>query len=244
MPATEEGTVNIIPGLATNHHGNPTQVLAAESRGPHVIKCTRDNLLCEFVTLTALHWAAKHGRKDLIRLLANQPSFNVNVRSGYTPLHIAAMQGQEAIVQSLISDYKADVNIRDYSGKKAKQHLKKNASNYIQRMLQGATKVYTVRRGQRSESMEKKRSSVPFFNKPLKWGSAENVSQSKKDKTPPITPPESPNINRHSSLTAISDKELMPPPKLVPGKRSKRKKKEEARESEIRRAESEPDLTS
>ena len=39
---------------------------------------------------TALHWAAKQGNLDLVKLLAGNYQVNVNVRSygGYTPLHL------------------------------------------------------------------------------------------------------------------------------------------------------------
>ncbi|XP_070536609.1 uncharacterized protein [Ptychodera flava] len=142
----------------------------------------------------------------------------------------------------LVTDFKANVDIRDCNGKKPKHYLKKNTPNYIQQMLQGNV-VYTVRKRQhRSNSMEKKRASVSFFNKPLKWGSAENLSQNKKEKTPPATPPHSPALRRGSEPGAV-DKELMPPPK-APSKRSRRKKESVSgsRDSEHRRSQSDPDL--
>nr|XP_006820402.1 PREDICTED: ankyrin repeat domain-containing protein SOWAHB-like [Saccoglossus kowalevskii] len=86
---------------------------------------------------TALHWAAKHGKKEMLKLFADRPDLDINVKShgGYTPLHIASMYGNEAAIQMLLSDFKANVDARDYSGKKPKQHMKKNCANYIQRKL-------------------------------------------------------------------------------------------------------------
>ncbi|XP_074646026.1 ankyrin repeat domain-containing protein SOWAHB-like [Tubulanus polymorphus] len=47
---------------------------------------------------------------------------------GYTPLHLAAQGNHEDIIDVLIGAYKADVSIRDYSGKKAKHYLRNSAS--------------------------------------------------------------------------------------------------------------------
>ncbi|XP_022082212.1 ankyrin repeat domain-containing protein SOWAHC-like isoform X2 [Acanthaster planci] len=74
----------------------------------------------------------------MIRLVADRGA-DVNSKSqgGYTPLHIAAMHNKESIMQFLIQDYHADVNIRDYSGRKARHYLKTGASSYMQQMLTG-----------------------------------------------------------------------------------------------------------
>ncbi|CAL1582876.1 unnamed protein product [Knipowitschia caucasica] len=85
----------------------------------------------DFVTgFTCLHWAAKQGKDELISQLlnfakANGVSVNVNVRSsaGYTPLHLAAMHGHIQVVRVLLSDWEADLEARDYSGRRALQYL-------------------------------------------------------------------------------------------------------------------------
>ncbi|XP_059164880.1 ankyrin repeat domain-containing protein SOWAHA-like [Physella acuta] len=82
---------------------------------------------------TALHWAAKNGKMEVIKLIANKPGVKVNQRSGYTPLHLAAIHDHEYIIELLVQTFKADPNIRDYSGKKAKQYLKNSASSKAQR---------------------------------------------------------------------------------------------------------------
>uniref|UniRef100_A0A8C5DTL9 Ankyrin repeat domain-containing protein SOWAHC-like n=1 Tax=Gouania willdenowi TaxID=441366 RepID=A0A8C5DTL9_GOUWI len=90
----------------------------------------------DFVTgFTCLHWAAKHGKPELIAMIVNfakqhHVPISVDVRSntGYTPLHIAAMHGHMEVVKLLVGAFNADVEIRDYSGKKACQYLTNSAS--------------------------------------------------------------------------------------------------------------------
>ncbi|KAM7365226.1 hypothetical protein PAMP_016171 [Pampus punctatissimus] len=90
----------------------------------------------DFVTgFTCLHWASKQGKPELIALIINFAKqhnipISVDVRSntGYTPLHIAAMHNRMEVVKLLVGAYNADVDIRDYSGKKACQYLTDNAS--------------------------------------------------------------------------------------------------------------------
>lgn len=90
----------------------------------------------DFVTgFTCLHWAAKHGKPELLALIINfakqhNVSISVDVRSnsGYTPLHIAAMHNHMEVVKLLVGAYSADVEIRDYSGRKACQYLTDSVS--------------------------------------------------------------------------------------------------------------------
>lgn len=90
----------------------------------------------DFVTgFTCLHWAAKHGKPELIALIINfakqhNVPISVDARSntGYTPLHIAAMHNHMEVVKLLVGAYNADVEIRDYSGRKACQYLTDNVS--------------------------------------------------------------------------------------------------------------------
>uniref|UniRef100_A0A3P8SV76 Sosondowah ankyrin repeat domain family Cb n=1 Tax=Amphiprion percula TaxID=161767 RepID=A0A3P8SV76_AMPPE len=97
----------------------------------------------DFVTgFTCLHWAAKHGKPELIALIVNfakqhNVPISVDVRSntGYTPLHIAAMHNHMEVVKLLVGAYNADVDIRDYSGKKACQYLTDNVSVDIQDII-------------------------------------------------------------------------------------------------------------
>ncbi|XP_022616479.1 ankyrin repeat domain-containing protein SOWAHC-like [Seriola dumerili] len=90
----------------------------------------------DFVTgFTCLHWAAKHGKPELIALIINfakqhNVPISVDVRSntGYTPLHIAAMHNHMEVVKLLVGAYSADLEIRDYSGRKACQYLTDSVS--------------------------------------------------------------------------------------------------------------------
>ncbi|XP_033471516.2 ankyrin repeat domain-containing protein SOWAHC-like [Epinephelus lanceolatus] len=90
----------------------------------------------DFVTgFTCLHWAAKQDKPELIALIIdfakqhNVPiSVDVRSNTGYTPLHIAAMHNHMEVVKLLVGAYNADVEIRDYSGRKACQYLTDNVS--------------------------------------------------------------------------------------------------------------------
>ncbi|KAK8406954.1 hypothetical protein O3P69_007475 [Scylla paramamosain] len=70
---------------------------------------------------TALHWAAKQGRTEVVKLLAGTHHVEINARSGYTPLHIAAMYNRTEVFDLLVH-YGADLNMRDYSGKKPRTY--------------------------------------------------------------------------------------------------------------------------
>ncbi|TDG96372.1 hypothetical protein EPR50_G00239500 [Perca flavescens] len=106
------------------------QLLAAE---PSLV------LRKDFVTgFTCLHWAAKLGKPELIALLVNfakrhgvPASVDVRSSSGYTPLHVAAMHGHVEVVKLLVGAYSADVDARDYSGRKACHYLTDNVSGDI-----------------------------------------------------------------------------------------------------------------
>ncbi|XP_025911146.1 ankyrin repeat domain-containing protein SOWAHC [Apteryx rowi] len=104
-------------------------------------------LLCkrDFVTgFTVLHWAAKHGRQELLAMLVSfaqrhrlPVDINARTSGGYTALHLAAMHGRTEVVKLLVGAYDADVDIRDYSGRKAAQYLRQGTPGDM-RSLVGA----------------------------------------------------------------------------------------------------------
>ncbi|XP_048351240.1 ankyrin repeat domain-containing protein SOWAHC [Sphaerodactylus townsendi] len=91
------------------------------------------SLLCkrDFITgFSCLHWAAKHGRHELLALLVNfahrhrlPVDINARTSGGYTALHLAAMHGHLEVVKLLVGAYDADVEVRDYSGRRAAHYL-------------------------------------------------------------------------------------------------------------------------
>ncbi|ELR61230.1 Ankyrin repeat domain-containing protein 57, partial [Bos mutus] len=97
----------------------------------------------DFITgFTCLHWAAKHGQQELLALLVagqHRLPVNINARTsgGYTALHLAAMHGHVEVVKLLVGAYDADVDVRDYSGRKASQYLSPSTAEEI-RTLVGA----------------------------------------------------------------------------------------------------------
>merc|ERR1712001_180967 len=80
---------------------------------------------------TALHWAAKHGNLDMIKLLAGSYSVQVNLKShgGYTPLHLACQIGPQEVFDILVKAYGADPNTRDNAEKKPRQYMQLTTVN-------------------------------------------------------------------------------------------------------------------
>ncbi|XP_011313974.1 ankyrin repeat domain-containing protein SOWAHB isoform X2 [Fopius arisanus] len=77
---------------------------------------------------TALHWGAKHGDENIVKLIAGTykeyiKSVNDTTNGGYTALHIAMQFDHENIFNLLVQVYGANQEIRDHSGKKARQYL-------------------------------------------------------------------------------------------------------------------------
>ncbi|KAM9311590.1 ankyrin repeat domain-containing protein SOWAHA [Gastrophryne carolinensis] len=97
---------------------------------------------------TALHWAAKSGNAEMVKLLFDlsrkgDSNLNVNVKSfgGYTPLHIAAIHDRKEVISLLVQDYNAKVYIRDNSGRKPYHYLKKGCSMQLRNILQDTTTI-------------------------------------------------------------------------------------------------------
>ncbi|XP_034254629.1 ankyrin repeat domain-containing protein SOWAHC isoform X2 [Thrips palmi] len=168
-------------------------------------------------TSTALHWAAKHGNEDVIKLIAGTHQADVNVRSngGYTPLHIAMQFGHEDIHNLLVQVYSADPNIRDWSGRKPRQYQMSQGTSVSADTFR---KIKAKKKHAEKDSgflrigslnVRVKRTTEAFSNflgvgqqnadKIHKtWGSADNVQQ--------------------------GDRRMMPPPQFAPIKKRKSKR--------------------
>ncbi|KAK1343286.1 hypothetical protein QTO34_016064 [Cnephaeus nilssonii] len=90
---------------------------------------------------TALHWAAKSGDREMVLQLVEVSRLggapvDVNARShgGYTPLHLAALHGREEVAVLLVG-LGAQVLVRDHSGRRAHQYLRRGASYALRRLL-------------------------------------------------------------------------------------------------------------
>ncbi|XP_061103561.1 ankyrin repeat domain-containing protein SOWAHD-like [Conger conger] len=97
----------------------------------------------DFVTgFTVLHWLSKYGKHEtLIQLLRHAEKqglavdINIKASGGYTPLHVAVMHGQYMVVKILVGAFCASVDDMDYSGRRAWQYLRTNASAEIKELL-------------------------------------------------------------------------------------------------------------
>ena len=74
---------------------------------------------------TALHWAAKLGSLELVKLMAGTYMMDPDVRTrgGYTPLMLAALGKKHEVYDLLVNAYKADESLRDFSGRTSGQYL-------------------------------------------------------------------------------------------------------------------------
>jgi ankyrin repeat protein len=95
-----------------------------------------------FTGFAAIHWAAKNGRVDVITWLYDQKAeVNIRTNGGYSPLHIATIHKQEGTIHKLINTFDADINSRDYSGKKPRHYLSPTLSATVTRALQETPSV-------------------------------------------------------------------------------------------------------
>ncbi|KAK2585749.1 hypothetical protein KPH14_010360 [Odynerus spinipes] len=99
---------------------------------------------------TALHWAAKHGDENIVKMIAGTyrdyiKDVNVTTNGGYTPLHIAMQFDHENVFNLLVQVYGANQEIRDYSGKKARQYLVSQEAAVSQDTFRRITAAATLR---------------------------------------------------------------------------------------------------
>ncbi|XP_020816950.1 ankyrin repeat domain-containing protein SOWAHC [Drosophila serrata] len=104
---------------------NYQELAKMASEFPELVK-----LQCPATGYTALHWAAKHGNEDVVKLIAGTYKADVNARTngGYTPLHLATQFGRDNIFELLWNVYKANRDIMDYSGNKPLDYSRQRPS--------------------------------------------------------------------------------------------------------------------
>ena len=86
----------------------------------------------DFITgYSALHWAAKNGRADVVKLLMGSsapPDVDAKSHGGYTALHVAAMNSRHDVIEQLVVVYKADPDATDFAGRKPLYYLTHDTS--------------------------------------------------------------------------------------------------------------------
>ncbi|CAG03858.1 unnamed protein product [Tetraodon nigroviridis] len=127
---------------------------------------------------TALHWAAKHGSRDMAALVADAGA-DVNSKSGYTPLHIAALHGHQHILDLLMGTYGAKANLRDYSGHLAFYYLKMKEPEGPEDDGELPFQATQARDRNRNRKL------ASLFHSKKKWGSAEELAPIEEERTAP-----------------------------------------------------------
>ncbi|KAM9539313.1 uncharacterized protein ACWYII_037867 [Salvelinus alpinus] len=99
----------------------------------------------DFITgYTILHWIAKHGDHRVLNTLwygVNKAGLKLDVdvktTCGYTPLHLASIHANKKMIRLLVYKFRANVALRDTSGKKAWQYLGQTGPKDLLEMLGG-----------------------------------------------------------------------------------------------------------
>ncbi|KAM7417349.1 hypothetical protein PAMA_017147 [Pampus argenteus] len=97
----------------------------------------------EFISgYSVLHWLAKRGQDEImVKLLQYAENagipVNVNLRGsgGFTPLHVACMHSRYMVIKLLVGAFSANVDVMDYSGRRAWQYLKEDAPPEMKELL-------------------------------------------------------------------------------------------------------------
>ncbi|KRF84947.1 uncharacterized protein Dvir_GJ13806, isoform C [Drosophila virilis] len=118
---------------------------------------------------TALHWAAKHGNEDVVKLIAGTYKADVNAKThgGYTPLHLATQFGRQNIYELLWNVYKANRDIMDWSGNKPLDYSRQRPSvsastcSKIQAMRHSGGHNGTWRNQSAKKAYNRKRFGIP-----------------------------------------------------------------------------------
>ncbi|VDD82395.1 unnamed protein product [Mesocestoides corti] len=81
----------------------------------------------DYITGTALHFAAQINDMGMVRLLAGNYHANVEIQNhGQTPLHMAALGASEDVAFLLMSQFNAKATARDYSGRLPVSYVPEN----------------------------------------------------------------------------------------------------------------------
>lgn len=105
-----------------------------------------------FTGYAAIHWAAKKGRFDIIRWAYEMKAdMDARTSGGYTALHMAVIHKNELTIKRLINDHCADINVRDYSGKKPRHYISPDISLATSRALQETPSVIELQVDPKSE---------------------------------------------------------------------------------------------
>ncbi|KAG8188676.1 hypothetical protein JTE90_003932 [Oedothorax gibbosus] len=164
---------------------------------------------------TALHWAAKVGSLDVIKLMAGTYKLDPNAKTGYTALHLAAIHGKEEIMEVLINTYKADPRLRDYSGKRALSYMPKIQAERFLMMYPKLAHIQLP--GKIASSVDKEPGGL------MRMGSLN--SKVKKASVLSASGRAITRMKSWGSADNIPDRamNLMPPPKTFPKKKKARK---------------------
>ncbi|XP_034951147.1 ankyrin repeat domain-containing protein SOWAHB [Chelonus insularis] len=186
---------------------------------------------------TALHWGAKHGDENIVKLIAGThgdkiKSVNETTNGGYTALHIAMQFNHENIFNLLVQVYGANQEIRDHSGKKARQYLASQEAAVSQDTFRKikARKKHTekdlgfLRIG--SLNVRVKRT-TEAFSQFLGVASSTSTNHDKIHKT-------------WGSADNIQEHALMPPPKYAPIKKRRSKRAQDFNSLRNQHAASQP----
>ena len=122
----EQGVPVLIFSIAK---GQPVIATILVNNGAEVNVRDTGNLSRDY---TPLHWAARQGHNDLVRLLLEKGADpNAVSKSGETPLHLTSSQGKIETAEILISKG-ADLNIKDLQGLTPYDSAEKNGkSDYV-----------------------------------------------------------------------------------------------------------------
>ncbi|XP_026052573.1 ankyrin repeat domain-containing protein SOWAHB [Carassius auratus] len=138
--------------IPLDHREHDWFVKAASGTWTDIYALFRDdpNLLSkrDFISgFTVVHWIAKHGDHRVLNTLSYGVdkvgmTLDVNAKTlgGYTPLHLAAIHGHKKLIRLLVQKFKADVQIRDSSGKRPWQYLSKDEQRDILELLGASQK--------------------------------------------------------------------------------------------------------